>query len=54
MIRTRKGKVKYTSFPDCLDKVQSGVSNKRTVESLLKAGAFDSLVHTRKGLTAEF
>ncbi|MGW0885524.1 helix-hairpin-helix domain-containing protein, partial [Streptomyces sp. NPDC002671] len=26
--------------------------NKRAVESLIKAGAFDSLGHTRKGLTA--
>jgi len=54
MIRTRKSKGKYSSFPDFLDKVESVVCNKRTVESLIKAGAFDSLRHTRKGLTAQF
>ncbi|MCD0481601.1 DNA polymerase III subunit alpha [Streptacidiphilus sp. ASG 303] len=54
IVRTRKAKGKYTSFPDFLDKVESVVCNKRTVESLIKAGAFDSLGHTRKGLTAQF
>ena len=28
--------------------------NKRAVESLIKAGAFDSLGHTRKGLLGVF
>ncbi|MEV0533304.1 DNA polymerase III subunit alpha [Kitasatospora sp. NPDC050463] len=54
MIRTRKAKGKFASFPDFLEKVESVVCNKRTVESLIKAGAFDSLGHTRKGLTAQF
>ncbi|MFJ6616498.1 DNA polymerase III subunit alpha [Kitasatospora sp. NPDC091335] len=54
MIRTRKAKGKFASFPDFLDKVESVVCNKRTVESLIKAGAFDSLGHTRKGLSAQF
>jgi DNA polymerase III subunit alpha len=54
VVRTRKAKGKYESFPDFLDKVESVVCNKRTVESLIKAGAFDSLGHTRKGLTAQF
>ncbi|MGW6913181.1 DNA polymerase III subunit alpha [Kitasatospora sp. NPDC054939] len=54
MIRTRKAKGKFSSFPDFLDKVESVVCNKRTVESLIKAGSFDSLGHTRKGLTAQF
>jgi DNA polymerase-3 subunit alpha len=54
MIRTRKAKGKYASFPDFLEKVESVVCNKRTVESLIKAGSFDSLGHTRKGLTAQF
>ena len=31
-------------------KVDASVCNKRVVESLIKAGAFDSLGHTRKGL----
>ena len=54
MIRTRKAKGKFSSFPDFLEKVESVVCNKRTVESLIKAGAFDSLGHTRKGLSAQF
>ncbi|MFD4395664.1 DNA polymerase III subunit alpha [Kitasatospora sp. NPDC058478] len=54
MIRTRKAKGKFSSFPDFLDKVESVVCNKRTVESLIKAGSFDSLGHTRKGLSAQF
>src|SRR5690606_26062273 len=40
----------FTDFPDFLRKVDAVVCNKRTIESLLKAGAFDSLGHPRKGL----
>jgi DNA polymerase-3 subunit alpha len=54
VVTTRKAKGKYSSFPDFLDKVEAVVCNKRTVESLIKAGAFDTLNHTRKGLTAHF
>lgn len=54
IIRSRKAKGKYGSFPDYLDKVEAVACNKRTTESLIKAGAFDSLGHTRKGLTAHF
>jgi DNA polymerase-3 subunit alpha len=54
IIRCRKAKGKYTSFPDYLDKVEAVVCNKRTTESLIKAGAFDSMGHTRKGLTAQY
>ncbi|MCE7082011.1 DNA polymerase III subunit alpha [Streptomyces sp. ST2-7A] len=54
IIRSRIAKGKYSSFPDFLDKVEAVVCNKRTVESLIKAGAFDALNHTRKGLTAHF
>ncbi|MFR9675106.1 DNA polymerase III subunit alpha [Streptomyces sp. TR06-5] len=54
IVRCRKSKGKYSSFPDFLDKVEAVVCNKRTVESLIKAGAFDELRHTRKGLTAHF
>jgi DNA polymerase-3 subunit alpha len=52
IIRSRKAKGKYSSFPDFLDKVEAVVCNKRTVESLIKAGAFDEMGHTRKGLVA--
>ncbi|MDQ1113407.1 DNA polymerase-3 subunit alpha [Microbacterium testaceum] len=41
---------KYTSFHDFLSKVPLHVANKRTVESLIKAGAFDSLGSTRRAL----
>ncbi|KUO13336.1 DNA polymerase III subunit alpha [Streptomyces sp. DSM 15324] len=54
IIKSRKAKGKYASFPDYLDKVEAVACNKRTTESLIKAGAFDTLGHTRKGLTAQF
>ncbi len=40
----------FTSFQDFVDRVDVTVLNKRTIESLIKAGAFDSLGHPRKGL----
>jgi DNA polymerase-3 subunit alpha len=40
----------YTSFHDFLSRVPLHVANKRTVESLIKAGAFDSMGHTRRAL----
>ncbi|MDS1269125.1 DNA polymerase III subunit alpha [Lipingzhangella sp. LS1_29] len=50
IIATRDEKGKFTSFADFLTKVELGVCNKRVVESLVKAGAFDSLGHSRQGL----
>jgi DNA polymerase-3 subunit alpha len=46
--RTAKGA--FTSFGDFLAKVDAQVCNKKTIESLIKGGAFDSLQHPRKGL----
>ncbi|MDX2967854.1 DNA polymerase III subunit alpha [Kribbella solani] len=43
---------RYTSFPDFLAKVDSAGCSKRAIESLIQAGAFDTLGHTRKGLLA--
>ncbi len=40
-----------TSFIDFVNRVDTSVLNKRTVESLIKAGAFDATGGTRKGLT---
>ncbi|WP_374113825.1 DNA polymerase III subunit alpha [Microbacterium sp. zg.B96] len=40
----------FVSFHDFLTKVPMHVANKRTVESLIKAGAFDSLGSTRRAL----
>jgi DNA polymerase-3 subunit alpha len=50
--RCRKDKGDYTDFYDFLSKVDAVACNKKTVESLIKAGAFDSMGHTRKGLLA--
>ncbi|WP_426869790.1 DNA polymerase III subunit alpha [Candidatus Planktophila versatilis] len=48
----RATKGAFTSFGDFLAKVDANVCNKKTIESLVKAGAFDSLGHPRKGLMA--
>ena len=50
----RDGKGRYQSFGNFLAKVDAQVCNKKTIESLIKAGAFDSLSHTRKGLMAVY
>ncbi|HEU5110833.1 MAG TPA: DNA polymerase III subunit alpha, partial [Micromonosporaceae bacterium] len=50
--RCRKEKGAYTDFYDFLRKVDAVACNKKTVESLIKAGAFDSLGHARRGLLA--
>ncbi|MFI2752635.1 DNA polymerase III subunit alpha [Cellulomonas sp. P22] len=50
IVRTREEKGAFTSFIDFLDKVPAVVCNKRTIESLIKAGAFDSLGHPRRAL----
>ncbi|MFL6161187.1 MAG: DNA polymerase III subunit alpha [Jatrophihabitantaceae bacterium] len=47
---SRKEKSPFVDFHDYLRKVDSVACNKRTVEALIKAGAFDSLGHPRKGL----
>jgi DNA polymerase-3 subunit alpha len=50
IIEAREEKGAYSDFKDFLQKVPAAVCNKRTVESLIKAGAFDSLGHARRGL----
>ncbi|MSW59945.1 MAG: DNA polymerase III subunit alpha, partial [Actinobacteria bacterium] len=50
----RDAKGRYQSFGDFLAKVDAQVCNKKTIESLIKAGAFDSLGNTRKGLMAVY
>lgn len=52
IMRSRREKGAYTDFYDFLRKVDAVVCNKKTVESLIKAGAFDSLGHPRRGLLA--
>ena len=50
IIETRRSKGRFTDFHDFIAKVEVSVCNRRVVDSLVKAGAFDSLGHTRKGL----
>ena len=51
MIAAREEMGRYESFNDFLKKVPLQVCNKRTIESLIKAGAFDDLGHTRRSLS---
>ncbi len=46
----RDEKGRFESFHDFLSKVPLQVANKRTIESLVKAGGFDSLGATRRGM----
>ncbi|MHB1067313.1 MAG: DNA polymerase III subunit alpha [Candidatus Nanopelagicales bacterium] len=52
VISARRQVGRFGDFHDFIAKVDASVCNKRVVESLIKAGAFDSLGHTRKGLVA--
>jgi DNA polymerase-3 subunit alpha len=49
-VTTRIDKGAFVDVGDFLRKVEAVVCNKRTIEGLIKGGAFDSLGHTRKGL----
>ena len=53
IVASRRDKGEYTDFYDFLEKVDAVACNKKVVESLIKAGAFDSLGHPRKGLLME-
>ncbi len=50
VIATRSTKGAFDDFNDFIEKIEIVACNKRVVESLIKAGAFDSMGHTRKGL----
>ena len=50
VVRTREARGTFADFCDFLRKVEAVVCNKKTIESLIKAGAFDSLGHSRRGL----
>ena len=45
---------RFDSFQDLADRVDTRALNRRTVESLIKAGAFDSLIESRRGLMLVF
>lgn len=50
IIEAREEKGAYVDFADFLDKVPLTVCNKRVLDSLIKAGAFDSMKHGRRAL----
>ncbi|MBD0322455.1 MAG: DNA polymerase III subunit alpha, partial [Aldersonia sp.] len=50
IINARKEKSRFTDFSDYLNKIDALACSKKVTESLIKAGAFDSLGHPRKGL----
>jgi DNA polymerase-3 subunit alpha len=50
IVATRAEKDPFVDIGDFLKKVDATVCNKRTIEALIKGGAFDSLGHPRRGL----
>jgi len=44
----------FTTFQDFIDRVDLNVLNKRTIDSLIKAGGFDSLGQSRRGLIERY
>ncbi len=54
IVAAREQEGKAVSFHGFLDQVPLVVCNKRVIESLVKAGAFDSMGHTRRGLMSVY
>ncbi|MGB0112677.1 MAG: DNA polymerase III subunit alpha, partial [Ilumatobacteraceae bacterium] len=54
LIAEREENGQFTSFHDFVERVPEPVLNKRTIESLIKGGAFDNLGHQRRGLLTVF
>jgi DNA polymerase III subunit alpha len=52
IVAARREQGRFADFGDFMGKVSALVCNKRLVESLIKAGAFDSLGHRRRALVA--
>ncbi|GAB3657798.1 DNA polymerase III subunit alpha [Nocardioides korecus] len=52
IITTRQEKGRFADFADFMDKVPAQVCNKRLIESLVKAGAYDEMKHGRRALLA--
>src|SRR5690606_15499388 len=50
IVGAREEKGRFTDFNDFMDKVPALVCNKRVIESLVKAGAFDEMKHRRRAL----
>ena len=52
IVDAREEKGRFTDFNDFMEKVPALVCNKRVIESLVKAGAFDDMKHRRRALVA--
>jgi DNA polymerase-3 subunit alpha len=52
IVAAREEKGRFEDFNDFMAKVPAHVCNKRVIESLIKAGAFDDMKHRRKALVA--
>jgi DNA polymerase-3 subunit alpha len=52
IVESRADKGRFADFNDFMDKVPALVCNKRVIESLVKAGAFDEMKHKRRALVA--
>ncbi|MCM0621603.1 DNA polymerase III subunit alpha [Nocardioides bruguierae] len=52
IVAGREEKGRYEDFNDFLSKVPAHVCNKRVMDSLIKAGAFDDMKHKRRALVA--
>ena len=50
IVAARQDKGRFVSFEDFVRKSPAVVCNKRTIESLIKGGSFDSMQHSRQGL----
>ncbi|MCJ7725416.1 MAG: DNA polymerase III subunit alpha, partial [Acidimicrobiia bacterium] len=50
IVEERRKEGPFTGFTDFVDRVDLSVLNKRTIESLIKAGAFDGAGEQRRGL----
>ena len=50
VLEERNANGPFESFVDFVERISLESLNKRTIESLIKGGAFDSLGHSRKGL----
>jgi DNA polymerase-3 subunit alpha len=54
IVAERDARGPFTDFYDFCERVDLTVLNKKTLESLVKAGGFDSVGHPRRGLLAVF
>ncbi len=54
LVEEREANGPFTDFYEFCERVDTQVLHKRTIESLIKAGGFDSLGHPRQGLLSVF